>query len=59
MTPIWTPCPICGEPLAATDHDGGCPHQADDHDLMSEDAWDRLAQEVDAEDFGPETEIDL
>ncbi len=23
---IWTPCPTCGEPLAATDHDHGCPN---------------------------------
>ena len=22
---LWTPCPSCGQPAAATDHDKGCP----------------------------------
>jgi hypothetical protein len=25
MSPIWTPCTICGQPASGTDHDHGCP----------------------------------
>jgi len=25
VSPIWTPCAICGQPKSATDHDEGCP----------------------------------
>lgn len=24
---LWTPCPFCGDPVAATDHDKGCPQE--------------------------------
>jgi len=25
MSPIWTPCANCGQPVKAADHDAGCP----------------------------------